>query len=140
MSDDNVRAIVNYFEENPDVFEDCIEELDSWNGYLDDHRYYDMEDLEMFIPRDPVEAINLAFFGYDEETCEDHFNPNRDYFRFNGYGNFVSADTKDYSMFCDDEAVCEMAEYINWISSISRHPELDGLFEELLNDDDEDEE
>lgn len=140
MSDDNVRAIVNYFEENPDVFEECIEELDSYEGYLDERRYYDMEDLPLFLPSDPFEALNLAFFGYDEKTNSDHFNPNRDYFRFNGYGNLVSADSKDYSMFVDSYAVCEMAENINWISSISRHPELDGLFEELLNDDDEDEE
>lgn len=29
-----IKKIVAWFEENEDVFNDCIEELDSYNGYL----------------------------------------------------------------------------------------------------------
>ena len=32
--------IIEYFEKNGDIFTDCIEELDSNNGYLGHSRYY----------------------------------------------------------------------------------------------------
>ena len=38
-----IADIIQYFKENEDVFNDCMEELDSYNGYLSDDRYYDME-------------------------------------------------------------------------------------------------
>jgi hypothetical protein len=40
------------------------------------------------------------------------FNPNRDYFRYNGYGNLVSTDCKDYTDRLDNyfiDAVIENA-------------------------------
>jgi hypothetical protein len=53
----------------------------------------------------------MAYFGKDEESWHtdssgkkiyDSFNPNREYFTFNGYGNLVSSDYKDYSYLLDD--------------------------------------
>ena len=38
-----IEKIVEYFKENESVFNDCIEELDSYNGYLGDDRYYSMD-------------------------------------------------------------------------------------------------
>ena len=40
------REIIEYFKNNEDIFNDCMEELDSYNGYLGDNRYYLMDELE----------------------------------------------------------------------------------------------
>ena len=59
------------------------------------------------------------------------FNPNRNYFYFNGYGNLVSSDYKDYSDKLDGYAIEEMSEDRNYISSIENDDILAGLFDEL---------
>ena len=102
-----IEAIEAYFTDNEDDFIEAIESLDSWDGYLGDDRYYYMEDLnEFYHGEDVTDILARAFYGYDEDTwhiesngkkVHGEFNPNRDYFRFNGYGNLVSADYKDYS-------------------------------------------
>ena len=101
------EKLMQYFKENEDDFNDSIEELDSYNGYLGDDRYYAMEDLdELYSGCSATELLNRAFFGHDAENWHydasgnkeyGAFNPNREYFYYNGYGNLVSADYKDYS-------------------------------------------
>lgn len=59
------------------------------------------------------------------------FNPNRDYFRYNGYGNLVSADYKDYSGQLDKYAVESMSKNRRYIDSIEQSDELAALFDEL---------
>ena len=147
MTDYNekINAIIEYFEENEETFNDCIEELDAYNGYLSDDRYYNMEDLdEFFSNTPPIDLLNRAFFGYDEETWTKNergektygpFNPNRDYFTFNGYGNLVSADYKDYSAHLDKYAVEDMLVHRECIDTIENDDELSALFDALENDD-----
>lgn len=99
--------LMDYFKENEDAFIEAIEELDSYNGYLGDDRYYEMELLnEFYAETDPLDILYRAFYGHDEDTsteeCHTEFNPNRTYFRYNGYGNLVSTDYKDYSDRLDD--------------------------------------
>ena len=139
--------IITYFESNEDVFNDCIEELDGYNGYLGDDRYYDMDELdELHRGTEPSELLNLAFFGYDEDTyttdssgCKVYgaFNPNREYFRYNGYGNLVSTDYKDYSALLDKWAVEAMSEDREYIDTIEDNDELTALFDELEQDENE---
>lgn len=99
-----IEQIMKYFEENESEFVEAIEELDSYNGYLGDDRYYSMEMLDEFYhDSEPTEILNRAYFGYSEDFTDkdghhsEPFNPNADYFRFNGYGNLVSTNYKDYS-------------------------------------------
>ena len=144
---EKVNAIIEWFEDNEDVFNDCIEELDGYNGYLGDDRYYSMDELsELYSGADPIELLNRAYFGHDAETwhTDSHgekeygpFNPNRDYFTFNGYGNLVSADYKDYSAFLDKYAVESMAENRNYIYEIDNDPDLRELFDALEDEEDE---
>jgi len=96
--------LLNFFADpaNEELFIETIEELDSYNGYLGDDRYYDMYMIDEFaLGSNTSEVLERAYFGYDEDTSTENskteFNPMRDYFRFNGYGNLVSADYKDYS-------------------------------------------
>lgn len=133
--------IIEYFENNEDIFNDCMEELDSYNGYLGDDRYFSMDELdELYNGTEPSELLRRAFFGYDEETYTTDgsgnkiygaFNPNRDYSRYNGYGNLVSSDYKDYSAYLDLYAIEAMNENRNYIDSIDNDEELTALFDEL---------
>lgn len=133
--------ILNYFEENEDTFAAALEELDSYNGYLGDDRYYDMAMLDEFYhDTEPSEVLYRAFYGYDEDSWDydahgdKHyraFNPNRDYFRYNGYGNLVSADYKDYSAQLDEYAILAMADNIEYIDAIDDDDELRALFDAL---------
>lgn len=137
-----IDNIIDYFESNEDIFNQAIEELDCYNGYLGDDRYYDMYDLDEFYrDTEPTEMLMRAFYGYDEDswTVNEHgerehynsFNPNRNYFRYNGYGNLISADYKDYSAQLDGYAVESMLENRGRIDIIDDDPELSNLFDEL---------
>ena len=136
-----ITDIIQYFKENEDVFNDCMEELDSYNGYLGDDRYYDMEELNaLYSGQEPQEILFRAFYGFDADTWTTDssgnkeygkFSPNRDYFYFNGYGNLVSSDYKDYSDKLDGYAIEEMSENRNYIDSIENDDILAGLFDEL---------
>ena len=138
---DTTQKIIDWFNHNEDVFVECIEELDSYNGYLGEDRYYNMEELdELFSGESNIYILQRAYFGHDEENWhfDDHgekvygeFNPNRDYFRFNGYGNLVSANYKDYSAYIDHYAVEAMAENRSNIYTIEHENELSELFDEL---------
>lgn len=133
--------IIEFFENNEDIYNEAIEELDGYNGYLGDDRYFSMDELdELHNGTEPSELLRRAFFGYDEETYTTDrdgnktygaFNPNRDYFRYNGYGNLVSADYKDYSGQLDKYAVESMSENRRYIDSIEQSAELVALFDEL---------
>lgn len=140
-AEDIIADILAYFKENEEVFNDCIEELDNYNGYLGDDRWYDMDELpELIDTSEPVELLNRAYFGDDlddwhtDENGQKYynsFNPNRDYFRFNGYGNLQSSNWKDYRDHMDNYAVEAMSENRNDINSIDDNETLSALFDEL---------
>ena len=136
-----IADIIKYFKENEDIFNDCMEELDSYNGYLGDDRYYNMDELnDIYSGQEPQEILFRAFYGFDADMWMTDssgnkeygmFNPNRNYFYFNGYGNLVSSDYKDYSDKLDEYAIEEMSENRNYIDSIENDNILSGLFDEL---------
>ena len=105
------KQLTELFEQDEELFNRTIEELDGWNGYLNDNRYYSMDELNDFYCNvEPLEILNRAFYGHDEcyhvdfsgNKIYNEFNPNREYFSFNGYGNLISSDYKDYSYLLDD--------------------------------------
>ena len=135
-----VNKIIEFFEQNEEIYNDCVEELDSYNGYLNDDRYYYMEDLnEFYHGADPLELLYRAFYGHDETYTTDsagnkvygEFNPNREYFKYNGYGNLISTDYKDYSIFLDNDLIEELRENRPNIYTIEDNEELTALFDEL---------
>jgi hypothetical protein len=99
-------------EQDEQLFNTAIEELDSYNGYLGDNRYYSMDELnDLYSGTEPIEILQRAYFGRDNDTWTTdssgnktygEFNPNREYFTYNGYGNLVSSDYKDYSYLLDE--------------------------------------
>lgn len=136
-----INDIIAYFENNEDVFNDCIEELDDYNGYLGDDRYFDMEEIDEFYrDTNPTELLQRVYFGYDEddviidqwgEEREKEFNPMRDYFRYNSCGNLISTSYKDYSDHLDKYAIEAMNKDRYYIDSIEKSEELTALFDEL---------
>lgn len=134
--DEIVKEIIEAFEADEDIFNKCIDELDSYNGYLGDDRYYTMDMLdEIYGETEPTEILARAFYGYDETygsgDNREAFNPNRNYFRFNGYGNLVSNDFRDYSDHIDKWAVESMSENRRWIDSIEDDSKISALFDDL---------
>lgn len=136
-----IEKITAYFNENEEIFNQCIEELDSYNGYLNDDRYYEMELLDEFYRgTDPLELLQRAYFGRDDDNWTTdsrgdktygEFNPNREYFYYNGYGNLVSSDYKDYSAHLDEYAINAMLENRQYIYTIDDNDDLKSLFDEL---------
>ena len=142
-----IEKIIAFFKENEEIFNSCMEELDGYNGYLGDNRYYSMDELnELYTETEPLEILRRAFYGHDEDTWTTdstgnktygEFNPNRDYFSYNGYGNLVSSDYKDYSAFLDNYAIEAMQENRAYIYSIDDNDELAALFDELEEEEEE---
>ena len=107
------QELLNYYKRNGEDFNNDIEELDSWSGCLGDDKVIPMDELdELYRGAEPLELLRRAFFGYDEpyKKYEQHypFNPNRYYFYYNGYGNLVSTDERDYSDYLDDDFIQEI--------------------------------
>ena len=141
------EKIIEFFENNEDTFIECIEELDSYNGYLNDDRYYEMELLnEFYNSTEPVELLYRTFYGYDANNYTfdssgnktySEFNPNREYFKYNGYGNLVSTDYKDYSDKLDNYFIDSLIENKEEINSIEENEELQQLINEFENEPEE---
>ena len=134
------QELKDLFEEDIELFNETIEELDSYNDYLGDDRYYFMEEIdELLSDYNVTDILYRAFYGYnqDEYTTDDYsgkhygsFNPNCDYFKFNGYGNLVSAWDKDYSDFLDDYFIDDLLENRSYLNI---NADVEALLDELEN-------
>lgn len=144
MNEKLIERIIEIFKEDEDLFEECIEQLDAYNGYLGDDRFYPMEELEELLSnKSPLDLLNMGYFGRDDETWHydssgnkiyTSFNPNRNYFYFNGYGNLCSCNYKDYSSHLDKWAIESMVENRYWVDAIDYNEELIELFDKLEED------
>lgn len=114
------EELMNYYQQNEDDFNNDIEELDSWDGILGDNRLEPMEDLdELYHGQDVTEILNRAYFGHDDDSWHEEngekvygpFCPNREYFYFNGYGNLVSTDFKNYSDFLNEDTIQDIIDH-----------------------------
>lgn len=134
--DEMIEKALAYFKDNEDDFVTAIEVLDSWNGYLGDDRVYNMEDIDEFYKETPPsELMARIYYGYDaDSTVSDdkgeamkhgEFCPNRNYYYYNGYGNLVSTDYKDYSWKLDSWFIESL--YDNYAHIYSSLP--DGIIE-----------
>lgn len=129
-----IDKIIEVLESDEELLIECVEELDDWNAFLDGGRYFDMDLLEdVLYGRDIIDTLNMAYFGRDEESWNEYssFNPNRNYFKFNGYGNLVSADYKDYSYYLDEDFIGDLYENRYKLEVINNNSELNELFGKL---------
>ena len=110
------ERIIDLFKE----MNEC-EVISVWNEYCRETNKFDdeiMDDYELEEwannSGDTMNILNRFFFGSDEEREGTSANPNRNYFKFNGYGNIVSFDYI-YNQFTDEFYYVdadELAEYI----------------------------
>lgn len=130
-TENTVEKILEFFSNNEEIFNSCMEELD-----------------EFYSDTKPIDLLYRAFYGHDDDTWTTdasgnktygEFNPNRTYFYYNGYGNLVSSDYKDYTGHLDHYAVEEMSENRHYISSIEDDEELSALFDALEEDEETEE-
>lgn len=138
---DTIQKLLDYFADNEDIFSECIEDLDSWNGILGDDRYLPMDELdELYRGESASYILERAYFGKDYDSWhtdsygERHyasFNPNREYFTFNGYGNLCSSNWKDYSDKLNEDIILEMLENKPHMYTIDDNEDLRELFDEL---------
>lgn len=141
-----IAAILALFEEDEELFADVLEEFDGWDGFLGDDRWENMEELdEYFEGKSATDILARAFYGYDADMWHTNshgekefgaFNPNRSYFRFNGYGNLISSDYRDYSNLRTEDTVEKLESEYYRLDTICDNDELRGLFEELENAED----
>ncbi len=121
------EELKDLFEDDDTLFNETIEELDSYNGYLGDDRYYFMEDLTNYIDTSDLwnSLIYRMFYGRDDDSFiadssgnkeYSSFNPNREYYYYNGYGNLVSCDDKDYSSYLDNEFIDNLLENRSYLN------------------------
>lgn len=135
------QELEDLFEEDDALFNDTIEELDSYNGYLGENRYYSMEYLTDCIDTSDLwnNLIYRMFYGRDDdcyitnsqgEKEYSQFNPNSDYYYYDGYGNLVSSDYKDYSYFLDDYFIDNLLENRSYLNLDA---DIEALLDELEN-------
>ena len=82
-----------------------------------DHMIYFMDEIdEILYGITPDNIIRLAFYGGRFNFKQDNFNPNDEYFSFDGYGNLVSISRYDLDAYCgrylDDMIQAGALEYL----------------------------
>lgn len=138
------QAIRSYVEQlSGSELADLLQYMNSYDGSFEESTYYDMDSFDEFMSNyTPSEIARMIHFG--------EFNPNDNYFRFDGYGNLESLDWQEIS----DEAESLESDIINhlanYYSGDTPWAELDYLvdadedavfdedFEEIDEDDDDD--
>ena len=118
-----VEMVIEYLRENEEVFNELMENLDSYNGYIGRNKYYEMDRLDEFYPSEQAkELLRGAFRGYDADTYTTNslgkrthgaFNFNRRYFFYDSNWNIASTNHKDYTDKLDGSFIDSVIENIN---------------------------
>ena len=113
-------------ENDTDAFVNACDELDSWDGFLGDDRCETMDMIDEFFSK-PSELLDRM----------DAFDPNHEYFYFNGYGYLESCDDK-YEHYSDIYTVKEVLDKLideyNHVD-IYENDSLKSVLEVLYNED-----
>lgn len=99
-----LQEVINYLKENEELFNDLIEDLDDWMGYLGDERCWDMDTLDEL-----VNSMKISEFA--ESIRGNHFDVYDNYFRGDVWNGIESCAEKDYSHFLDECFIDEVLEY-----------------------------
>lgn len=127
---DNMKTtytdLINFFSDNADIYEDVIEELDSYDGYLTGERYYPMEDLETDLSGlNPIELIN---------RLSNDFSLNDEWYKWENNYTLISTHHKDYSDYLDSYFINDLLENYHQLYSVDEYPELLEMLENVERD------
>lgn len=125
-----LQKALEYFQENEEIFNQCLEEMDAYNGYLGDDRTYSMDDFnELLQGKEPLELASMVAYG--------DFNPYHDYFYFTAYGHIKTSPYIDYTDKLDIYTVEDIVEFIaghGTIDALCGEAEIEEILEELLKE------
>lgn len=101
---------------------DDAELVSVWNEYTHNTNNFDDEIFDYDTMEEIIESssegglywVNRFFYGSDDYSEEGSANPNRNYFRFNGYGNIISFDYI-YNSYTDKFNHIEVDDMIDYI-------------------------
>lgn len=115
------QAIRNYVEQlNGDDLTYLLQHMNAYDGCFVETSYYDMDEFNEFLSgRTPMEIAQMIYFG--------NFNPNDDYFRFNGYENLESANWPDVVAEAEDLEEYIINHLTHYYSGDTPWPNLDDL-------------
>lgn len=131
------EELKEYFLDNPYVLTAILNEFDSYDGYLNDARFYPMDDIAEYVGNNPEEVLEKAFYGRDLDSYDKErdrygrFNPNRDYFRFDGYGNLESTNYEDYTDLIDDYFLDKIIEEAEDWDEIKDNDDIQEILKEV---------
>ena len=98
-----------------------VNDVNSWDLSLEHLQVFSMDEFnEIMEGYDPLEIANRIYFG--------DFNPNHEYFRFNGYANLESLDEYDLK----DEIINYSSEIARRTVELYEDGKLDYLQEEVM--------
>ena len=110
---DYITRIKTYFNTNKTELFEIVSQINSYDSSLQHLDFLYMEDLDMYLDGlTPTDIANKIFFG--------DFNPNHEYFRFNGYENLESFDQWDLNKELFDnideiiERIIDLKDEIEW--------------------------
>ena len=140
------QAIKSYVEHlSGSELVDLLQTMNAYDGCFEESTYYDMEEFDEFLSNcTPSEIAQMIYFG--------EFNPNDDYFRFDGYGNLESLDWQEISAEAEELVDDILDHLVNNYDGDTPWSDLDYMvdadddavfnedFEEIDDDDDDDDE
>lgn len=97
----NIEKLINQYRDFSDADKVCAHNEYCDNNNDPDNHIYFMEEFEEILANvEKFDLLRMAFYG--------DFNPNDDYFAFNGYGNLISfgyaKNLDDYLI--DEQTIC----------------------------------
>jgi hypothetical protein len=137
------EAIRSYVEQlSGSELADLLQYMTSYDGSFEESTFYDMGSFDEFMSNyTPSEIAMMIYFG--------EFNPNDDYFRFDGYGNLESLDWQEISDEAESLESDIIEHLVNYYSGDTPWADLDYLvdadedtvfnedYEEILDDEDD---
>lgn len=115
------QAIRNYVEQlNGDDLTYLLQHMNAYDGCFEETSYYNMDEFDEFLSgHTPMEIAQMIYFGA--------FNPNDDYFRFNGYENLESANWPAVVAEAEDLEEDIINHLTHYYSGDTPWPDLDDL-------------
>ena len=116
------QAIRSYVEHlSGDDLAQLLQHMHAYDGFVEEFTYYDMDLFDELLDGfTPSEIARMIYFDGD-------FNPNDEYFHFNGYGNLESANWGDVVAEAEDLEEDIINHLTHHYSGDTLWPDLDAL-------------
>lgn len=120
------EKLLHYLKENEEVFNNMIESLDDYNGYLNksDARFWEMDFIDEYL-------CNMKLTDFLDKIRYNHFDADDAYFIYDWNG-ITSYNEKDYSVFLDNYFINEVLDNIENIDGYNSEVAL--LIDQIIEE------